>query len=174
MGIGVNMSTNSHDAKCLVRIGNYTAELERCHLWGTDDDIDQEFNTVCRAIWDFTLDDFDDDSLSEVDHNWLDQLTVQSACEFAIENGYDLGDYTNGEVVSDWWGSTWMILAGKRALLTPEQRALAWKKHDARLLAREVKKALRIRPLQNKASKYCEHLYGAARCETSPSAGWRR
>jgi hypothetical protein len=30
-----------------------------------------------------------------------------------------------------------MILAEKRGLLTPEQRALAWKKHDDRLFARE-------------------------------------
>jgi hypothetical protein len=30
-----------------------------------------------------------------------------------------------------------MILAGDRGLLTPEQAALAWKKHDERLLARE-------------------------------------
>jgi hypothetical protein len=64
-------------------------------------------------------------------------LTAQAAYQFAAENGYDLGDYANGEIVSDWWGFTWMILAEKRALLTPEQRALAWKKHDDRLLARE-------------------------------------
>jgi hypothetical protein len=51
--------------------------------------------------------------------------------------GYDLGDYTNGEMVSDWWGFVWMILAEDRGLLTPERRALAWKKHDERLLARE-------------------------------------
>jgi hypothetical protein len=30
-----------------------------------------------------------------------------------------------------------MILAEKRGLLTPEKRALAWKNHDDRLLARE-------------------------------------
>jgi hypothetical protein len=30
-----------------------------------------------------------------------------------------------------------VILAEKRGLLTPEQRVLAWKKHDARLLERE-------------------------------------
>jgi hypothetical protein len=30
-----------------------------------------------------------------------------------------------------------MILAEKRGLLTSEQRVLSWKKHDARLLARE-------------------------------------
>jgi hypothetical protein len=131
------MSKYSHDSKCLIRIGNYTAELERCHLWGDDDEIDCEFNSVCMAIWRYTLDDFDDDSLPKEDHDWLDQLTLQGAYTFAAENGYDLGDHTNGEIVADWWGFTWMILAEKRGLLTPEQRALAWRKHDERLLARE-------------------------------------
>jgi hypothetical protein len=40
------------------------------------------------------------------------------------------------EIVSDWWGFVWMILAKDRGLLTPEKRAEAWKKHDERLLAR--------------------------------------
>jgi hypothetical protein len=131
------MSKNAHNSMCLIRIGTYTADLERHHLWGTDDDIDREFNSVCRAVWAYTLDDFDDDSLAKEDHDWLDDLTAQRAYQFAAENGYDLGDYANGEIVSDWWGFTWMILAEKRRLLTPEQRALAWKKHDERLLARE-------------------------------------
>ena len=39
------------------------AELGRLHLWGTDEDIDHEFNAVCQTIWGFTLDDFDDDCL---------------------------------------------------------------------------------------------------------------
>jgi hypothetical protein len=131
------MSINSYDFKALIRIGTYTAELERHHLWGTDDLIDREFNAFCMAIWAYTLDDFDDDCLAEEDHDWLDDLTAKRAYQFAAENGYDLGDYANGEIVSDWWGFTWMILAQKRGLLTPEQRALAWKKHDDRLLARE-------------------------------------
>ena len=127
----------SFDPVSLIRIGSYTVELERRHLWGTDEDIDQEFNSVCRTIWGYTLDDFDDDCLTKEDHDWLDQLTMQAAYQYAIENGYDLGDYTNGEIVSDWWGFAWMILAENRGLLTPEQQALAWKKHDERLLARE-------------------------------------
>ena len=127
----------SFDPVSLIRIGSYTAELERRHLWGTDEDIDREFNSVCLTIWGYTLDDFDDDCLTKEDHAWLDQLTMQEAYQYAIENGYDLGDYTNGEIVSDWWGFVWMIFAEKRGLLTPEQQALAWKKHDERLLARE-------------------------------------
>ena len=125
------------DASNLVRIGTYTAELERMHLWGTDDEIDREFNSVCRTIWGYTLDDFDDDCISKEDHDWLDELTAREAYRYAAQKGYDLGDYANGEIVSDWWGFVWMILAEARGLLTSEQRASAWKKHDERLLARE-------------------------------------
>lgn len=38
-------------------------------------------------------------------------------------------------MITDWWGFAWMVLAEKRGLFTPEQRAAAWAKHDARLLA---------------------------------------
>jgi len=133
----MDMPKVTNDPASLIRIGTFTAELEWLHLWGTDEDIDAEFNSVCRTIWGYTLDDFDDDCLSKADHDWLDELTARRAYRFAAENGYDLGDYANGEIVSDWWGFTWMIVAEKRGLLTPEQRALAWKKHDERLLTRE-------------------------------------
>jgi hypothetical protein len=129
--------TANTDAFSLIRIGTFTAELERLHLWGTDEEIDREFNSVCRTIWGYTLDDFDDDCISKEDHHWLDELTSRRAYRYAAEKGYDLGDYTNGEIVSDWWGFVWMILAEERGLLTPEQRTLAWKKHDERLLERE-------------------------------------
>jgi hypothetical protein len=75
--------------------------------------------------------------LTKEDHDWLDELTPRRAYRFAADQGYDLGDYVNGEIVSDWWGFVWMILAEKRGLLTHEQQALAWKKHDERLLSRE-------------------------------------
>lgn len=125
------------DASNLIRIDTYAAELEWLHLWGTDEEIDREFNSVCRTIWGYTLDDFDDDRIPKEDHDWLDELTACRAYRHAAAKGYDLGDYANGEMVSDWWGLVWMILAEHRGLLTPEQRALAWKKHDERLLARE-------------------------------------
>jgi hypothetical protein len=64
------------DASSLIRVGTYTAELERLHLWGTDEEIDGEFNSVCRTIWGYTLDDFDDDRIPKEDHDWLDGLTV--------------------------------------------------------------------------------------------------
>jgi hypothetical protein len=63
-------------------VGTYTAELERLHLCGTDEDIDREFNAVCQTIWGFTLDDFDDDCLVEADHDWLDELTARRAYRF--------------------------------------------------------------------------------------------
>jgi hypothetical protein len=135
--MGVDMSKIANDTAISIRIGTVIAELERLHLWGSDDDTDREFNTVCQTIWGYTLDDFDDDCLIKADHDWLDELTARSAYRFAAEHGYDLGDYANGEMVSDWWGFTWMILAEKRGLLTSEQRAAAWRKHDARLLGRE-------------------------------------
>jgi hypothetical protein len=68
---------------------------------GTDEDIDREFNAVCQIIWGFTLDDFDDDRLVKADHDWLDELTARRAYRFAAENGYELGDYANGEMVSE-------------------------------------------------------------------------
>jgi hypothetical protein len=37
--------------------------------------------------------------------------------------------------VSDWWGFTWMILAEARGVLTPENRAAAWRKYDEKLMA---------------------------------------
>jgi hypothetical protein len=75
--------TDSIDAFSLIRIGTFSAELERLHLWGTDEEIDREFNSVCRTIWDNTLDDFDDDSISRVDHDWLDDLTAPQAYRYA-------------------------------------------------------------------------------------------
>ena len=70
--IGVDMPKPAIDASSLIRIGTYTAELERLHLWGTDEEIDREFKSVCRTIWGYALDDFDDDCISKEDHGWLD------------------------------------------------------------------------------------------------------
>lgn len=129
------MSEIARDFTAVVRLSEYCRELERLHLWGNDDEIDREYNAVCRAVWEYTCDDFHDDSLSLDDHAWLDGLTAKTAYEFALQNGYDLADYNNGGTVSDWWGFAWMILAEKRGLFTPEQRTAAWAKHDAKLLA---------------------------------------
>lgn len=132
-----DMGKMVRNSAVLVRLSDFTRELERHQAWGSDEDIDREFNAVCRAIWGYTPDDFDDDGFSKEDHDWLDELSPRRAAEFALENGFDLADYANGGFVSDWWGFAWMILAEKRGFLTPEHRAATWKKHDARLLARE-------------------------------------
>ena len=75
--IAVDMPKPAIDASSLIRVGTYTAELERLHLWGTDEEIDGEFNSVCRTIWGYTLDDFDDDRIPKEDHDWLDGLTAR-------------------------------------------------------------------------------------------------
>ncbi len=57
------------------------------------------------------------------DHAWLDTLDEAHARIFAAEQGYDLVD--DQGMLTDWWGYCWMILAEKRGLLTPENRAAA-------------------------------------------------
>ena len=130
------MAQNAQDCISLTRIADYCRTLFELHHTADDDQIDREFNAVCRQIWGYTCDDFEDEALSAKDHEWLDGLTQKRALRFAIENGYDLFDYFNGNggIVTDWWGFAWMILAEKRGLLTAENRAAAWQKHDAKLL----------------------------------------
>src|SRR6266852_4937103 len=128
------MPENSIPYKELVRIAEYARDLPKVRESGDDALIDRAFNAVCKEIWGYTLDDFDDESLSAKDHAWLDRLTWKRACSFAAENGYDLVDHGTGDVVPDWWGFAWMILAEKRGLLTPENRAAAWRRYDAKLM----------------------------------------
>jgi len=118
----------------ITRVADYTSELARLRQCEDDDRIDRAFNAVCKQIWGYTLDDFDDDSLGAKDHAWLDRLTWKRACAFALENGYDLVDPATGDMVPDWWGFAWMILAETRGLLTPECRAAAWRRYEARLM----------------------------------------
>jgi hypothetical protein len=113
----------------LTRICEFARLLHQLHRSVDDEAIDREFSAVCRAIWGYTLDDFIDDDLSPEDHVWLDNLSQESAFEFAARQGYDLTDYVHGGWVADWWGFTWMILAEAREVLTPERRAAAWCKY---------------------------------------------
>ncbi len=130
------MAGSAIDYVHLTRLCEYTRELYRLHREGAGDEvIDREFNAVCRTVWGYTLDDFDDDCLAARDHAWLDNLTRERACRFAVRNGYDLSDYVHGGCVTDWWGFVWMILAEKRGLLTPQTRAATWAKHEAKLRA---------------------------------------
>jgi hypothetical protein len=88
-----------------------------------DDAIDREFNAVCQSVWGFTTDDISDDLFSDADHVFLDSLDEGQARVFAAQQGYDLVD--DEGMLTDWWGYCWMILAEKRGLLTPENRAAA-------------------------------------------------
>ena len=130
------MRAGSVDYEGLVRLCEHTAELDRLRQSTDDDRIDRAFNAVCKRIWGYTLDDFDDESLSAKDHAFLDRLTWKRASAFALENGYDLVDPDTGNMVPEWWGFAWMILAEKRGLLTPEARDAAWRRYAARLKAR--------------------------------------
>jgi hypothetical protein len=112
------MSTIAFDQFALTRIADFARSLSRLHLTARrrlvdDDQIDREFNAVCMSVWGYTTDD----------HAWLDMLDEAHARIFAAEQGYDLVD-DNG-MLTDWWGYCWMILAEKRGLLTPENRAAA-------------------------------------------------
>jgi len=130
------MAQSAIDHVSLLRICEFARTLHSLHQSGGGDEmIDREFAAACRAIWRYTLDDFTDDDLSPKDHAWLDGLTQQEAIDFAACHGYDLKDYVHGGWVNDWWGFTWMILAEARGVLTPENRAAAWRKHDERLMA---------------------------------------
>ena len=75
------------------------------------------------SVWGYTTDDFSDELFSDEDHAFLDSLDEAHARIFAAEQGYDLVD--DQGMLTDWWGYCWMILAEKRGLLTPENRAAA-------------------------------------------------
>ena len=78
---------------------------------------------MCRSIWGYTIDDVSDELFSAADHAWLDALDEARARIFAAEQGFDLID--DDGMLTDWWGFCWMILAEKRGLLTPDNRAAA-------------------------------------------------
>ena len=122
------MSTIAFDQFALTRIADFARMLSRLHKTSRtrsvdDDEIDREFNTVCQSVWGYTTDDISDELFSDADHAFLDTLDEAQARIFAAEQGYDLVDDTG--MLTDWWGFCWMILAEKRGLLTPENRAAA-------------------------------------------------
>ena len=122
------MSNIAFDNTALTRIADFARTLSRLHAASRtrvvdDDQIDREFNAVCMSVWGYTTDDFSDDLFSSADHAFLDRLDEAHARIFAAEQGYDLID--DQGMLTDWWGYCWMILAEKRGLLTPENRAAA-------------------------------------------------
>jgi hypothetical protein len=132
------MSTIAFEQFALTRIADFARSLSRLHqtAWRQpvdDDQIDREFNAVCQSIWGYTIDDISDELFSADDHAWLDALDEARARLFAAEQGYDLVD-DNG-MLADWWGFCWMILAEKRGLLTPANKAAARAAIEERYLA---------------------------------------
>jgi hypothetical protein len=122
------MSTIAFDQTALTRIADFARSLSRLHQLARrqvvdDDQIDREFNAVCLSVWGYSTDDLSDDLFSDADNAWLDTLDEAQARIFAAEQGYDLVD--DHGMLTDWWGYCWMILAEKRGLLTPENRAAA-------------------------------------------------
>jgi len=122
------MSTIAFDQFALTRIADFARSLSRLHQIARrqpvdDDAFDREFNAVCHSVWGYSTDDIGDELFSPADHAFLDLLDEAQARIFAAEQGYDLVD-DNG-MLTDWWGFCWMILAEKRGLLTPENRAAA-------------------------------------------------
>jgi hypothetical protein len=120
------MSTIAFDSFPLTRIADFARTLSRLHQAARrrvieDDAIDREFNAVCRSVWGYTTDDISDDLFSVEDHAFLDALDEAQARIFAAGQGYDLID--DEGMLTDWWGFCWMILAEKRGMLTPENRA---------------------------------------------------
>jgi hypothetical protein len=73
----------ANDAASLIRVGTHTAELERLHLWGTDEDIDREFNAVCQTIGATHSTTSIDDCLAKEDHDWLDELRPAGHIDFS-------------------------------------------------------------------------------------------
>jgi hypothetical protein len=132
------MSTIAFDQMALTRIADFARSLSRLHQLARrqvvdDDQIDREFNAVCLSVWGYSTDDISDDLFSNADHAWLDTLDEAQARIFAAEQGYDLVD--DHGMLTDWWGYCWMILAEKRGLLTPDNRAAARAKIEEKYLS---------------------------------------
>lgn len=132
------MSTIAFDQFAFTRIADFARTLSRLHQTSrvrfvADDEIDRAFNAVCMSIWGYTTDDISDALFSAQDHAFLDTLDEAQARIFAAEQGYDL----IGEqgMLTDWWGYCWMVLAEKRGLLTPENRAAARAEIEEKYLA---------------------------------------
>ena len=123
------MSTIAFDQFALTRIADFARSLSRLHQASRrqlvdDDAIDREFNAVCMSVWGYTTDDFSDELFSVAGPR-LSRLRWMKRMRASLppKQGYDLVD--DQGMLTDWWGYCWMILAEKRGLLTPENRAAA-------------------------------------------------
>lgn len=125
------------DQFAVTRIADYAPSLSRLHQAARrravdDDQIDRAFNAVCLSVWGYTTDDVSDALFGAEDHAFLDRLDQGRAQQFAHAEGYDLAG--DDGLLTDWWGFCWMILAEKRGLLTPENRAAARAEFEERYL----------------------------------------
>jgi len=149
------MSTIAFDQFALTRIADFARTLSRLHQASRhrmidDDEIDREFNAVCMSVWGYTTDDISDELFSAEDHAFLDALDEARARIFAGGQGYDLVD--DEGMLIDWWGYCWMILAEKRGLLTPENRAASRRHPRCRADRRDARRHIRKRRV------VCDHV----------------
>ena len=122
------MSTIAFDQFALTRIADFARTLSRLHRPRAAQASMTTRSTAsstrsAMSVWGYTTDDISDELFSDEDHAFLDTLDEAHARIFAAEQGYDLVD--DQGMLTDWWGYCWMILAEKRGLLTPENRAAA-------------------------------------------------
>src|SRR6201988_1684379 len=132
------MSTIAFDQFALTRIADFARTLSRLTQASRrqaidDDEIHREFNAVWMSVWGYTTDDIREVVFSAEDRVFLDSLDEAHARIFAGEQGYDLVD--DQGMLTDWWGFCWMLLAEKRGLLTPENRAAARAAMEEKYLA---------------------------------------
>ena len=113
----------------MIRIYDRAERLDRLNVMYEEREIDEgefqeEFKRVCLRIWELTPDDVDEYALAPADLRWFEELTEESAVEFARANGYDLLTH-DGRVLDDWEWFMFMILATLRGVIadTPEKRA---------------------------------------------------
>lgn len=122
------MSTIAFDQFALTRIADFARTLSRLHRRARqaidDDQIDREFNAVCMSIWGYTTEHATSRtscSPSKITLSWIRWMkrmrrsSQATSCDLVDDEG----------MLTDWWGFCWMILAEKRGLLTPENRAAA-------------------------------------------------
>lgn len=123
------MTDIAFDQFAVTRLADFARALTALHAAArrqviADDQFDRAFHAVCRSVWGYTTDDFEEALVSPQDQAFLDRLDERQAQAFARSHGYDLCS-DEGVLLSDWWGFCWMIMAEERGLLTPENRAAA-------------------------------------------------
>ena len=127
------MSTMAFDQFALTRIADFAHSLSRLHLAvgaGASVAAAQRLHQRFRRLLDILL----QVGIGPQGHLVDRELArIGAADRDEIDQGYDLIDDVG--MLTDWWGYCWMILAEKRGLLTPENRAAARAAIEERYLA---------------------------------------